>query len=78
MADTLDPKFIDKRTHERYIRSGQLDEKAWQKHITGLPDVAEKSTTVETRMTDEPESEDYDDEGADDELPEDPAGGTAK
>jgi len=67
MADTLDPKFIDKRTHERYIRSGQLDEKAWQKHISSLPDVAEKGVSVETRMTDEPESDDYegDDEGGD-------------
>ena len=58
MADTLDPKHIDKRTYERYLRSGQLDEKAYEKHVKGLPDVAEKAAPVETSMLDE----DFDDE----------------
>jgi hypothetical protein len=58
VADTLDPKHIDKRTYERYLRSGQLDEKAYEKHVKGLPDVAEKAATVETSMLDE----DFDDE----------------
>ena len=31
MADTLDPKHIDKRTAERYLRSGQIDEKTYEK-----------------------------------------------
>jgi len=67
MADTTDPKFIDKRTAERYIRGGQLDEKAWDKHLKGLPDVAEKSAIVETRMSDDIDDEEYDDEDEGDE-----------
>jgi hypothetical protein len=57
MADTLDPKHLDKRTAERYLRSGQLDEKAYERHIKGLPDVADKAATVETAME---ADEDYD------------------
>ncbi len=78
MADSPDPKFTDKRTYERYIRSGQLDEKAWQKHVSSLPDVSEKSVPVETKMSDEDEMDDYDDEadeGADDAQSEEAAGG---
>jgi hypothetical protein len=67
MADTLDPKHLDKRTAERYLRSGHLDEKAYERHIKGLPDVAEKSVPVETAMDgedfDSDEEEDLDDEG---------------
>lgn len=67
MADTLDPKHLDKRTAERYLRNGQLDEKAYERHIKGLPDVAEKSVPVETAMDgedfDSDEEEDLDDEG---------------
>jgi hypothetical protein len=71
MADTLDPKHLDKRTAERYLRSGQLDEKSYERHIKGLPDVAEKAATVSTSMdsddfdTDEDEDEDL--EGDEDE-----------
>jgi len=69
VADTLDPKHIDKRTYERYLRSGQLDEKAYEKHVKGLPDVAEKAVPVETSMLDEALDdeldEDMDDEEAD-------------
>ena len=72
MADTLDPKHIDKRTYERYLRSGQLDEKAYEMHVKGLPDVAEKAAPVETSMLDEDfddeldeDTEDEDDEEAD-------------
>ncbi|MDY7230595.1 hypothetical protein [Hyalangium rubrum] len=63
MADTLDPKHLDKRTAERYLRSGLLDEKAYERHIKGLPDVADKAATVETAI----EAEDFDnDEDLDD------------
>lgn len=61
MADTLDPKHLDKRTAERYLRSGQLDEKSYERHIKGLPDVAEKAVPVETAM----DGEDFDDEDED-------------
>lgn len=71
MADTLDPKHLDKRTAERYLRSGQLDEKSYERHIKGLPDVAEKSVPVETAMdgddfdTDEDDDIESDEEEAD-------------
>ncbi|QRK04997.1 hypothetical protein JQX13_32950 [Archangium violaceum] len=68
MADTTDPKYLDKRTADRYLRSGELDEKAYQHHIESLPDVAEKAVPVETVMHDELENdEDFDDEDFDDE-----------
>lgn len=74
MADTLDPKHLDKRTAERYLRSGQLDEKAYERHIKGLPDVADKATPVETAMeadedfaSDEDEDEIEGDEEAEEE-----------
>lgn len=52
MTDTIDPRYSDKRTAERYIRSGQLDEKAWEKHLKSLPDVAEKGAPVEATLSD--------------------------
>lgn len=61
MADTLDPKHLDKRTADRYLRSGQLDEKAFERHIKGLPDVAEKAVPVETAMEADVD-EDYDED----------------
>ena len=64
MADTLNPKHLDKRTAERYLRSGQLDEKAFERHLTELPDVADKAAPVETAMEGEEfEGEDFEDEG---------------
>ena len=62
MADTLDPKHIDKRTAERYLRSGQIDEKTYERYVKGLPDVADKAQPVETSM----QAEDFDDEAMDD------------
>jgi len=52
MADSADPKYLDKRTAERYLRSGHLDEKAYERHVKGLPDVADKAVPVETLMLD--------------------------
>jgi hypothetical protein len=68
MANPIDPKHIDKRTAERYLRNGELDEKTYQRHIETLPDLAEKSVPVETVMHDElEEDEDFDDEDEGDE-----------
>jgi len=66
MANPIDPKHIDKRTAERYLRNGELDEKTYQRHIETLPDLADKSVPVETVMHDElEEDEDFDDEDED-------------
>lgn len=63
MADVLDPKNADKRTAARYIQMGLLDEKAYDKHVKALPDVAEKSALIETVMEDfEDEEEEGDEE----------------
>jgi len=70
MADNPDSKYIDKRTAERYLRSGQLDEKAFERHLKTLPDVAEKSVPVETTMTDD---EDFEDDEEDEDEDEDGA-----
>lgn len=59
MSDTINPRHLDKRTAERYVRSGQLDEKVWEKHLKSLPDLADKAAPVDTVME---EDEDFDDE----------------
>lgn len=61
MPDEIDKKLLDKRTAERYLRNGQLDEKAYEKHLKSLEDVTEKSAPVETVMDDDID-DDYDDE----------------
>jgi hypothetical protein len=48
MADNLDPKVIDKRTWERHVLSGRLDDKAFERYLKSLPDVADKAASVET------------------------------
>ncbi len=52
MAESFEPKDIDKRTAPRYLAQGLVDEKAWERHLKSLPDVAEKAATVETMMAD--------------------------
>ena len=43
----IDPRYSDKRTIERYIKMGNVDEKAYEKHLKALPDVAEKGERVQ-------------------------------
>lgn len=62
MADTIDPRFIDKRTAERYIRMGLLDEKVWEKHLKSLADLEDKSATVETAIDGDMNDEAFEDE----------------
>ena len=52
MSEPLDPKTVDKRTAARYIRVGLVDEKAYEKHVKGLPDCTDKMLPVETTMAD--------------------------
>jgi len=46
--NAIDTKYLDKRTTERYVKLGLLDEKAYEKHLKTLPDVAEKGMSIET------------------------------
>jgi PAS domain S-box-containing protein len=49
------PGFV---LENRYVRKGVLDEKEWEKHVKGLPDLAEQAAPVEASI----EGEDLDDE----------------
>ena len=46
MSD-IDLRYSDKRTAERYIKMGVIDEKAWAQHLKSLPDVAEKGERLQ-------------------------------
>jgi hypothetical protein len=43
----IDPRYSDKRTIERYIKMGNVDEKAYAQYLKALPDVAEKGERVQ-------------------------------
>ena len=43
----IDLRYTDKRTVERYMKQGLVDEKAFEKHIKSLPDVAEKGEKLQ-------------------------------
>ena len=64
MAEPMDPKNADKRTWERYVTKGLLDEKAYEKHVKSLPDVSDKADVISTVM----DEEQFDDEGDDTEA----------
>lgn len=53
MAETIDLKLLDKRTFDRYLTNGQLDEKAWERHLKSLPDLAERAAVIETTIEEE-------------------------
>jgi hypothetical protein len=57
----IEPKRADKRTAERYIKLGLLDEKEYDKYTKSLPDLADKAAPVEVDLDeyalDEPEED---------------------
>ena len=59
----IDPKRADKRTAERYMRLGLLDEKEYEKHLKSLPDLAEKGAPVEAELDEYDLDDDEEDEG---------------
>jgi hypothetical protein len=65
MAENIDMTKLDKRTAERYIRAGLLDEKAYERYLKSLGDTAEKSAPVETTMMAEEQEEEDEDETLD-------------
>ncbi len=58
MADPYENKTIDKRVVHRYLRKGLLDEKEYDKHLTGLPDLADQAAPVEASIEGEDVDED--------------------
>lgn len=59
MSSEIDYSTLDKRTIERMIRQGFVDEKTIDKAMKGLPDLADKAAPVEASLT---EDDDFDDE----------------
>ncbi len=56
MAD-FENRLVDKRVAQRYVRKGKLDEKDYEKHLKGLPDLADQAVPVEASL----EGDDLDD-----------------
>jgi len=46
----LDPNLIDKRVIERNIKKGLLSREDFEKVLVALPDVAEQSEKMQTRL----------------------------
>jgi hypothetical protein len=65
MPDDTERKLLDKRVAQRYIKKGRLDEKDWEKHLKGLPDLAGQAVPVESDIDDD----DLDDNEELDEAP---------
>jgi hypothetical protein len=63
MSDQIDVRLLDKRTAERHLRTGKLDEKLWEKHLKSLPDVGEKAAPIEATMADLDMDDDDEDDG---------------
>ena len=58
MSTEITSKNQDKRTIERFLRAGQVDEKAWEKYLKSLPDVADKAAPVDSVLpTDDDDEE---------------------
>lgn len=57
----IDLRYADKRTIDRYIRLGLVDEKAWERHLKSLDDVAPKAAPVDSTLLED----DDEDEGED-------------
>lgn len=62
MSDTLPPRLQDKRTIERHLRQGAVEDKLWEKHLKALPDVADKAAPVDSVLAPMDEEEE-DEEG---------------
>jgi len=46
----IDFRHLDRRVVERYIKKGLVDEKEYQRYLKSLPDLAEKSSKVDTEF----------------------------
>ena len=60
MTDGIAPKNQDKRTLERHLRAGLIDDKSWEKHLKSLPDVADKAAPVDSVLAVGDEEDDSD------------------
>ena len=51
----LNPKYLDKRVVERYIKRGLVDEKEYGRHLKSLPDQTDQASRVDVEVTEEGE-----------------------
>lgn len=58
MPDQIDRKLLDKRVSSRYLARGRLDEKEYERHLEGLPDLAQQAVPVESDL----DGDDFDDD----------------
>ena len=75
MADPFDARLYDKRTAARHIRLGLLDEKAYEKYMKSLPDLADQALPVESALDDVDLDEEDDLEDEEDEAETEPRAG---
>lgn len=66
MADQFENKHIDKRVASRYLRKGIVDEKEYDKHLKGLPDLADQAVPVEASIEGMELDDDLEDEPGED------------
>ncbi len=50
MSDPFQNKLVDKRVAQRYVRRGVVDEKDYEKHLKGLPDLAAQAVPIEASI----------------------------
>jgi len=56
--EELEARLMDKRTIERNLRTGKVEDKQWEKHLKSLTDVADKAMPVESTMADMDDEDD--------------------
>ena len=44
----INPRWLDRRVVDRYLKKGMLDEREYHRHLKSLPDLAEHFTKLET------------------------------
>jgi hypothetical protein len=50
MADTIDPKMLDKRIAARLMKKGLLSEKDLERQLKTLPDLADQAAPIEATI----------------------------
>jgi pantothenate kinase len=50
MVDNIDPKHLDRRVAERYLRKGLLAEKDYEQHLQNLPDLTDQAVVIEAAI----------------------------
>ncbi len=50
MPDEIDPKLVDKRVSQRYLKKGRIEEKEYERYLKSLPDLADRAVPVESDL----------------------------